>query len=168
MLFLSLPALLGDDHLRLVPVELQPKLPIAEVDLGPGPGAAAWQRHVAESGPRAGVRVINAARTLAELIGRPEVTAPAGGRREPRWRQHGAQVERRGVPGGVRRAVHGPAGGVGDERAGVRCLGALLRGRGRDVVALGAHPLLCVPVAWLLCIRGRRLAPRVRRLFCGV
>lgn len=35
------PALLGDDHLGLVPVKLLPQWPVAEVDLGPGsrPGA---------------------------------------------------------------------------------------------------------------------------------
>ena len=98
------PALLGDDHLGLVPVELEPQRPVAEVDLGPGPRTPGVQWHGAEARSRTAVRGVDTVGTLSELVRRAELgAAPRGahGRREPRrGRQHGAEVERRGVPGG--------------------------------------------------------------------
>lgn len=159
------PALLGDYHLGLVPVELEPQRPVAEVHLGLHPGARRRHRYVAESRPRTAVGRVDAAGALAELVRRAEVTPSRGGGGEPRGRQHGAQVERRGVPAGAGRGVNRRTGRVGDERAVVRGVRALFRTRGRDVVgAVRPHRVLRVPAAGsgLVPIHSRRLAPVLR------
>ena len=157
------PALLGDDHLGLVPVELEPQRPVAEVDLGPHPRAAGGEGDVPERRPRAGVGRVDAAGALAQLVRRAEVTAAGGGGGESRGRQHGAQVERWGVPAGAGRGVHRPTGVIRDEGAGARCLWALLADRGGDVVPVSTHPVLCIPAACrrVVPIHSRRLAPIV-------
>lgn len=88
------PALLGDDHLRLVAVELEPQRPVAEVDLGPHPRARRGQSHAAESRPRPGVGRVDAAGALPELVSRAELISSGCWGRKPRGGQHGAQVER--------------------------------------------------------------------------
>lgn len=161
------PALLGDDHLGLVPVELEPQRPVAEVDLGPHPRAAGGERDVPERRPWAGVGRVDAAGALAQLVRRAEVTAAGGGGGESRGRQHGAQVEGWGVPASAGRGVHRPTGVIRDEGAGARCFWALFADRGGDVVPVSAHPVLCVPAAGrrVVPIHSRRLAPLVRCFF---
>lgn len=155
------PALLSDDHLGLVPVELEPQRPVAEVDLGPDPGAGGGQTHVAESGTWAGVGRVDAAGALPELVSRAEVTAAGCRWGKPSGRQHGAQVERWGVPTGAGRGVNRPTGGIRDERAGIGRLWALFGNCWRDVVTISTHPVLRVPAASsrIIPIYSWRLAP---------
>lgn len=166
-LFATSPALLGDDHLGLVPVELEPQRPVAEEHLGPGPGARAGQGHVAESGPGARVRMVDAAWALSQLVGWAEVAAPAGWSGKSRGGQHGTQVERRGIPASAGRGVHRPTWGIGDKRAGAGRLWALLGARGWGEVAVSGQPVLCVPVAIsrFISIRCWRLASHLCCVF---
>lgn len=90
---MCLPALLGDDHLGLVPVEFQPQGSVAQIDLRSGSGGRPRQRHGANTRPCPGIGGIQTARTLTELIPSAAKLAPTGthgGRGEACRRQDGS------------------------------------------------------------------------------
>lgn len=127
----ALPALFGDDHLGLMPVELQPQRPVAQIHLRPDSGCGSRQRHGADAGARPRVRGVQTAGALAELVtAAPELAAAGAHRRrgEARGRQDGSVVERSRVPGAAGARVH---------RARLSCIGEEGTGTGHVGTGLG-------------------------------
>ena len=158
-LLCCLPALFGDDHLGLVPVEFQPQRPVAQIDLRSGSGGGPRQRHGADTRPRTGIRRVQTARALAELVPSAAKLAPAGahGRGgEARWRQDGSVMKGSRVPGAAGPGVHRPGlSCVGKEGTGTCHVGTRL-GRRDEVSVRAKFVYVVTPTARQLVLAEHR------------
>lgn len=131
------PALFGDDHLCLVPVELEPQRPVAQIHLS--------SSHGTDPGPL--IRAVGVSRSVSELISRAELPASRTQRRaETRGRDHGAVVQRR-VPRSIGTGVYSSGlARVREQRTRTRTFLRLLRGAHHEV-SIGPEPVEYVPAA---------------------
>lgn len=113
-----LPALLGDDHLRLVPVELEPQGPVAQVNLRLARHQSSLRRgELVESSPLVRVSVLLRVRVAGgrvALRGRVAQQAVVGSVRDDRVVGHVAA----GTPDGESRVRRSMLAGVGEHGSG--------------------------------------------------